>query len=63
MDRAITVGITQLRKELGGHTKGISELEHHMSDIDDKVQNSFTSEQQSKEAQQYILDKLDDLEN
>lgn len=63
VDRAIAARIMQLRKELGDHVRRLSDIEHHVSDLDDKMQNSFTTEGQSKQVQQFIFDKLDDLEN
>lgn len=63
VDRAIAAGITQLIKELGDQAKRPSELELCISDLEDEVQTSFTSDQQSEKAQQFILDKLDALEN
>lgn len=46
VDRALAAGITQLRKELGDHTKWLSELEHCLYDLEDEVQNTQTSDQQ-----------------
>lgn len=63
VDRAIAADITQLRKELGYHAKFLSELEHCIFDLEDEIQSSHATEQQSRYTQQYILDKLDDLEN
>lgn len=62
VDRAIAAGITQHRKEMGDHANRLSELEHHVSDLEDELQSSYTSGPQSKQAQQFILDKLDDLQ-
>lgn len=63
VDRAVATGITQLRKELGDHAKRLSELEHHISDIEDEIHQSQASDQQYAHTQQYKLEKLDDLEN
>lgn len=63
VDRAVAAGITQLRKEMGEHAKFMSELEHHLSDLDDEVQGSQASDQQQTQTQQYILEKINDFEN
>lgn len=62
VDRAIAAGLNQLKKELEDQAKGLSVLKRCLSDIEE-ILDSHTSEQQAKNTQQYILEKLDDLEN
>lgn len=54
LDRAITVGISQLMQELGNHAKCLSELEHCLSDLEGEVHASHTTDQQYAQKQQYI---------
>lgn len=56
VDRAIAAGITQLWKELGDQANWITELEQSVSDTEDEVQNSFTSEQhQNRPRNTYLI--------
>lgn len=48
LDRAIAAGIAQLRKEMEDQAKRLSELELRGSDLEDEVQSSITSDQQSQ---------------
>lgn len=63
VDRKNAAGITKFKKELEDQAKCLSELEHHLSDLEDEIQGYHTFKQQAKNMQEYILEKLDDLEN
>lgn len=45
VDRALAAGIGQLRNELGDRPKRLSEAGYRISDVEDEVQNTFTTEQ------------------
>lgn len=63
VDKAIAAGISNLRKDLDDHDKCLFELEHHLSDLEDEIQGSQAAEQQFDQTQQYLLEKIDGLEN
>lgn len=63
VDRAITAGIDQFHSELREHASRLSEAENRISVIEGEIQSSHTESLQAFKTQQYILEKLDDLEN
>lgn len=63
VERVVAAGISQLCKELGEQARRLSEVEHRLSDLEDELQTSFTNDAKSAQTQQYLLDKIDDLEN
>lgn len=63
VEKAVQAGMDQTKKELGGHTSRLNEAEIRLSTIEDgRYQDQFTEQNQDK-PNQFILQKLEDLEN
>lgn len=62
VDRAVTAGIEQLQREIREQAGGLTEVEQHVSDLEEEAQSSQAAAHQASQSQQYILEKLDDQE-
>lgn len=63
VDRAVTAGIDQLRREIREQVGKLNEAEQRISELEEEAQNSQAAAHQNSQTQHYILEKLDDLEN
>lgn len=63
VDRSVSAGIDQLRRELREQAGRLNEVKHCLSDLEEEAQSSQTAALQASQTQHYILKKLDDLEN
>lgn len=63
VDRVVTAGIDQLRRELKEQAGRLNVAEQRIADLEEEAWNTHETALQASQTQQYILEKLDDLEN
>lgn len=63
VDRAVSTGILQLRKELGEHSQRLIEVEQRISSIEDDQYHMSADMEKYSQAQQHLHDRMEDLEN
>lgn len=63
VDRAVSAGIMQLRKELGEHSQRLTEAEQCISSIEDDQYNMNAAMEKFTLAQQHLHNRIEDLEN
>lgn len=63
LEKAVQAGMEEIKKELGEHSSRLNEAEMRISSLKDEVYQAQTSIHNHDNPQQYIWQKLKDLEN
>lgn len=63
VEKAVDAGMRQVKAQLGEHSTRLHEVEHRLSSLEEEVYQAQATEQAQEKTNQYILQKLDDLEN
>lgn len=63
MEKAVSAGMQQLKAQIGEHATRLNEAEHRISNIEEELYQAQSLEQAQDRTNNFILDKLDDLEN
>lgn len=63
VEKAVNAGMKQIKAQLGEHTTRLNDLEHRLSGVKEELYQAQATEQMQDKTNQYIIQKLDDLEN
>ena len=63
VEKAVNAGMAQIKAQMGEHGKRLNDLEHRLSNAEDELYQAQAIEHAQDKTNQYVLQKLDDLEN
>ena len=63
VEKAVNAGMAQIKAQLGEHGTRLNELEHRLSSAEEELYQAQATEHAQDKTNQFILQKLDDLEN
>lgn len=63
VEKAVTAGMQQIKKELGEHASCLNEDEDKIASIEEELYNAQDNEEAQDNTNKYVLQKLEDFEN